>query len=197
MLWMALVAEIAPVVSSPRPLVTSDDYPQSALNRREEGSAAIQVLINPDGRVENCTILISTHHKDLDDASCDLVKRRAQFTPATADGTRVYALSRTVITWSLDTVKSAELGPEAELQINRAPAGVHLPLQFSVSFLRTPDGSIGGCRISDHSASTPQILIDLACANAMQLPHTIIRNQKGERVSAIDQEKVEFLLNGS
>jgi protein TonB len=62
---------------------TTNDYPSRALREEREGTATFRVSIGPDGRVTDCQITGSSGHADLDAATCENVRRRARFTPAT------------------------------------------------------------------------------------------------------------------
>lgn len=62
---------------------TTNDYPARALREEREGTTGFRVTIGPDGRVTDCQITSSSGHSDLDQATCDNVRRRARFAPAT------------------------------------------------------------------------------------------------------------------
>src|ERR1051325_7755637 len=81
------VALLAAAFSAPppqhlRPLISIDDYPSAALQRGEQGAAYFQVVITPEGGVDSCTILLSTGYKDVDDRTCEIITKRARFSPA-------------------------------------------------------------------------------------------------------------------
>ena len=62
---------------------TTNDYPARALREEREGTTGFRVTVGPDGRVADCQITSSSGHSDLDQATCDNVRRRARFNPAT------------------------------------------------------------------------------------------------------------------
>ena len=62
---------------------TTNDYPSRALREEREGTTGFRVSVGPDGRVTDCQVTSSSGHADLDAATCDNVRRRARFTPAT------------------------------------------------------------------------------------------------------------------
>ena len=79
----------APVVSkaagprgNPADWITNDDYPPSALRAEAEGRTSIAWEINAQGRVENCRVTSSSGNRDLDDAACRALSRKARYTPA-------------------------------------------------------------------------------------------------------------------
>jgi protein TonB len=65
-----------------RTLFTGDDYPASAQASGAEGTSQAQLTIGPDGRVTGCNIIRSAGNAALDSATCNILRRRAKFTPA-------------------------------------------------------------------------------------------------------------------
>jgi protein TonB len=63
-------------------LFSTDDYPQSAIRNEEQGTTAVRLSIGPDGRVSGCDITASSGSSALDNATCNILRRRARFTPA-------------------------------------------------------------------------------------------------------------------
>lgn len=68
---------------NPANWATSNDYPSRALREEREGTTGFRVTVGPDGKVVDCAITSSSGSPDLDAATCDNVRRRARFTPAT------------------------------------------------------------------------------------------------------------------
>ena len=62
---------------------TTNDYPSRALREEREGSSGFRVSIGTDGKVTDCQITRPSGSPDLDQATCDNVRRRARFAPAT------------------------------------------------------------------------------------------------------------------
>ncbi|HEY0960272.1 MAG TPA: energy transducer TonB [Novosphingobium sp.] len=67
---------------NPGSWATTNDYPSRALREEREGTSGFRVTVGPDGRVTDCQITSSSGHADLDQATCDNVRRRARFNPA-------------------------------------------------------------------------------------------------------------------
>lgn len=65
-----------------RTLFSNDDYPASAQSSGAEGTAQATLSISPDGRVVGCNLIRSTGNSSLDSATCNILRRRAKFTPA-------------------------------------------------------------------------------------------------------------------
>lgn len=83
-------------------LFSTDDYPQAALRRNEQGVVAFTLSIDRRGRVGQCIIASSSGSATLDQATCDILQRRARFVPARdANGSAVADLTSGRIRWQL------------------------------------------------------------------------------------------------
>jgi TonB family protein len=76
LMFLASTAAVAPPPQHLQGLFASSDYPPGALDRNEQGAVYFQVVVNPEGRVDNCTILLSSGYNDLDYVTCQLVTKR-------------------------------------------------------------------------------------------------------------------------
>jgi len=65
-----------------RTLFSADDYPAAAQSAGAEGTAQAELTVGPDGRVVGCNLTRSTGNSALDSATCNILRRRAKFTPA-------------------------------------------------------------------------------------------------------------------
>ena len=65
-----------------RAVFSNDDYPAAAIAAEAQGTARAQLTIGPDGRVAGCSLVQSTGNGALDSATCNILRRRAKFTPA-------------------------------------------------------------------------------------------------------------------
>jgi protein TonB len=65
-----------------RSLFSADDYPASASAAEASGTAQATLTIGADGRVVACNLIRSTGNGALDSATCNILRRRAKFTPA-------------------------------------------------------------------------------------------------------------------
>lgn len=87
-----------------RTLFSADDYPASAQSSGAEGTAQAQLSIGPDGRVTGCNLIRSTGNTSLDSATCNILRRRAKFTPARDSNGQATSDTITTppITWRLE-----------------------------------------------------------------------------------------------
>lgn len=86
MLWLFLLqAAATPSVPAPpahpKAIFSYDDYPAEAVRNHWEGTVIADLTISPAGTPTACRIVESSGHSILDEKTCDLLIRRARFTP--------------------------------------------------------------------------------------------------------------------
>lgn len=78
------------------------DYPAAAQRNEEQGTTSVSLTIGTDGRVTGCTVTGSSGSATLDAATCNILRRRARFTPATdSTGAPIADTTSTRIRWVL------------------------------------------------------------------------------------------------
>jgi protein TonB len=83
-------------------LVSANDYPIEALRSDHQGTVGFTLTIAKDGRVKKCRVTKSSGFRELDRATCNIMRERARFTPALdADGNPVEDTYSSVLTWAL------------------------------------------------------------------------------------------------
>ncbi|HKP34078.1 MAG TPA: energy transducer TonB [Sphingomicrobium sp.] len=79
-----------------------DDYPSAALAMRAQGAVGIRLTIGANGRVIGCAITRSSGSPVLDSATCNLIRRRARYTPAMdSNGNSIVGTIDQHIEWKL------------------------------------------------------------------------------------------------
>ena len=92
-------------------LISREDYPMSALARREEGRVAFTLDVGENGRVTGCTITRSSGSAALDSSTCRLMRNRARFTPATdSNGMPAAGRVEDELVWKLPETAGPERG---------------------------------------------------------------------------------------
>ncbi|MBO9712762.1 TonB family protein [Sphingomonas sp.] len=87
---------------SPQGWVTNDDYPNAAIRAEQAGTTSFRLDVDATGRVTNCTITGSSGSSLLDSTACNLLKRRARFSPAEdASGNKIPSAWSSRFTWRL------------------------------------------------------------------------------------------------
>ena len=66
--------------------VTFRDYPPESARLHESGEVTVTYVINEMGSVTSCSVVLSSGKGRLDNAACEMVKKRWKFKPATQDG---------------------------------------------------------------------------------------------------------------
>lgn len=61
---------------------SSNDYPMSAVDAREQGTVRFWIEVSAEGRVTECHIVQSSGSAALDAATCRVMRERARYTPA-------------------------------------------------------------------------------------------------------------------
>ncbi|MFL6733952.1 MAG: energy transducer TonB [Sphingomicrobium sp.] len=93
-----------PAKGDMRALFSANDYPAEAQRDGEEGTVRAELTIDQRGRVRRCTIVASSSHSSLDNATCRILARRARFTPArdvNGDAVRDTVLTPPIV-WRLE-----------------------------------------------------------------------------------------------
>jgi TonB family protein len=72
----------APAMGDVREAFTSEDYPDEAMQRNQEGSAQFMLFIDEKGAVAACQILKPSGAPALDGMGCQVIRQRAKFKPA-------------------------------------------------------------------------------------------------------------------
>lgn len=92
----------APAQPNMRTLATSqDDYPGASLRAEEEGVTRVEVIVGTNGRASNCTVVQSSGHSRLDEATCRIAERRWRFKPAEMDGEKVESRYQQNVRWQI------------------------------------------------------------------------------------------------
>jgi protein TonB len=82
--------------------ISAADYPPVALRARQEGAVDVLLTIAPDGRIVGCNVFASSGSGSLDLAACNLLRRRARYTPARdSNGNAVVGTVREEVEWRL------------------------------------------------------------------------------------------------
>ena len=97
---------IEPAVATPRNdpgrWVTDADYRSRWIREERFGTASFRLEITSRGRVSDCMITKSTGHSVLDQATCNLISKRARFNPAQdASGANIGGIYESSIRWVL------------------------------------------------------------------------------------------------
>lgn len=62
--------------------IKASDYPEAARTAGAQGTSSVTIAVTAQGRPSGCRLVHSSHNRDLDAATCDLVMKRFRFRPA-------------------------------------------------------------------------------------------------------------------
>ena len=98
--WIAepvLGSFVAPTAKSPSPPVTVDDYPTASLDKGEQGTVVLRVVVESDGKLSNCSVASSSSYDRLDNAAKLKFCRKLKVKPATLDGAPIASVNFTTV----------------------------------------------------------------------------------------------------
>lgn len=88
--------------------ITANDYPRSVVATGRQGTTAMLFRIAATGRVDQCRAVVTSGSKELDDAACAALTKRARYTPARDAAGQPMAVHRVRrVTWRLPGVWNA------------------------------------------------------------------------------------------
>lgn len=104
--WGMAPETVASIATFPKGRVTAifhfNDYPMSALTKREQGIAGVRFWVTKDGTVRDCRIVESSGSGTLDAKTCEIVTRRGRLDPArTKSGEIIECLSFVRVRWEI------------------------------------------------------------------------------------------------
>ncbi|WP_166430459.1 TonB family protein [Polymorphobacter arshaanensis] len=189
----------AKLVASP---YTAWDYPQLASHNSQMGYTRIRVTVSPQGKPFECLVIASSGTASLDAASCDIMLKRGQFTPARDDkGKSSYALYEQTVPWfiafnakDMQALEASYPKPnDADIEVNvaRLPAGLASPLAVIADVMVSRDGKLLQCA-ADAGGSVPAALAKAACAQVAALVNFKTALVDGRAVPSVQQVKVVF-----
>jgi TonB family protein len=125
--------EVPPIPEgSPGDWVNSDDYPSSALREQREGTVAFRLVVTELGTVSKCEITQSSGNSDLDTTACEVISKRAHFTPAKdKKGHAISSFYSSRVRWQIPNIMPIPVSGQA-----------------TISFIIEKDGSVSNCKVS-------------------------------------------------
>lgn len=83
-------------------LIRDSDYPESAIDREEQGTVAVRLTIGTNGRVTACSVTQSSGSRTLDSTTCRIAQSRGRYTPAMdSNGNPTTGTDSARVTWRL------------------------------------------------------------------------------------------------
>jgi protein TonB len=88
---------VAPQSLSSNPPATPSDYPSQSLDKGEQGTVVVRVVVGADGKIGDCSVASSSGYGRIDNAAKLKLCRKLKVTPATLDGTAVASVNFTQV----------------------------------------------------------------------------------------------------
>jgi TonB family protein len=175
------------------------DYPMKAFEKHWEGVTRFDLLVDPNGRVANCSINQSSGHEDLDKTTCSLASFRARFAPARGpDGEPAYGVYRSQAIWVIPehSLPNTEPGPDLQVSLSKLPQGTIDPPAVQLAYMVDQQGRISECGLLGGSPVQPPALVDVACRElASRLPQMAAKTSDGRSVAAVRTAAVLFTVS--
>ncbi len=196
LLAAAAVAPATPI--EPGEWFTSKEYSKTALKVAERGPIAYMIDVAPDGTAVRC---VTQENSELDHKVCEIVMKRARFTPATDDQGRP--------TWGVHDGLASFLMPGKNgrpdrskfvVTLDRLPDGVTSPAYAKVAFKVDRDGTVSHCASTvgerRRFMQTLEALGPAACANLAKAYRPVIaRNVAGDALASVQTVLVRFEMS--
>jgi TonB family protein len=128
-------------LGNPGQWIRPDDYPSTAVLDQSEGAVSFELKVDPQGRVSQCVVTISSGVATLDDTACNLITQRAVFDPARdKKGKAVWGTYSSRVVWKMND-----------------PTPPPQPMQTMSSFIVETDGSVTDCVMTATGISPEQV----------------------------------------
>lgn len=188
-----ILAQIGPPAPGAQ-AVTLDDYPELAMRLHHQGAVTVELTVDTAGELAKCRTAISSGYPELDQASCDLIRKRAHWKPATDDaGQPIAFVYRFRSRWMLSGGQPQSLpDTERDVPVAAFPKDMIRPTA-SLAFIVAPDGKVESCRVADGQGTGSAALDQAACASLSKsetFPPVLDRD--GKPVRFIRVQKVGF-----
>jgi protein TonB len=172
-------AQPARPANDPGEWVTREDYPTSALRDEAAGLVGFRLTIDAAGKPTACLVTVSSGTNALDQATCDLVLVRAQFTPATDfSGRAAQGSYSSRVRWVI---------PEPE------PEPPMRPMAMQLTWIAEPDGKVTDCRVIQNKG-LPAYFDDLGeLCKGSHRPRASIADESGQAYKT--RKRVTTTLN--
>jgi len=168
------------------------DYPMKAFEKSAEGVTRFELLISPEGKIVDCKILSSSGNAELDETTCYLTRKRAQFRPARGEnGAPAWGVYRSQALWALpDHRLIAPPAPDLEVSVNKLPDGAKQPPAVKLAYAVDPQGNTSSCTMMPSSLQQPKVMIDVGCRE-------LLGSEKGKPVVGPSGQPVSAIKSGA
>ena len=176
---------------------TSKDNPKTAMQVAERGHIDYRIDVAPDGTALRCT---TPGESELEHKVCDLILKKARFTPATdADGRAAFGVHDGVSSFLMPGGPRRPDRARLAVTVERLPEGAASPAYASIAFLVDGSGAISQCAAvasgggGRRFAQNIPALVPQACEAAAKDHRALpARNAAGQAVASVQSLTVRF-----
>lgn len=209
MFWIAFAAQLSlpvPVgvrIPDVRAVFSPDDMPDYVQIAGINRIIATRTTIRPDGAPQDCTQDRASGDRKLDAYTCAIILKRAKFEPARwIDGSQVYAVLRTPVTWAIGGPASKSefeeaYPPDMDILVSRLPPGAGSRASLKLVIAVNENGRVVSCEVApqvkwDHAKVFPE-LVPIACQQLIN-QFTVIpaKDGAGKPVRSVQTASVAF-----
>ncbi|MFN3619596.1 energy transducer TonB [Sphingorhabdus sp.] len=128
--------------------VIAADFPQIALAEKRQGKVKIELAVSPAGAIENCKVLESSTHADLDAETCKIAVTKAQFSPALdINGQPTVGRVQTEVNWRIPGAGGASPRALTDAPLRLPKELLPIAAQVTLSYNIAVDGSLTDCSV--------------------------------------------------
>lgn len=177
---------------------TSKEHPRTALMVAGRGHLPYRIVVAPDGTAIRCETPGTT---ELERKVCEIVMKRARFTPARdVQGRPVFGVHDAVASFLMPGRNTRPDRAALAVTVDGLPGGAASPAYASVAFLVDGAGTVGACgpvaggerrRFQQNVAALAPAACEKVMADHRPLP---ARDAEGEAVPSVQTVTVRFEL---
>lgn len=166
MIWLIVAVQL----TAPHPArhwVSPEDVPIGLLGENTLETVGYRITVEPDGRVRDCAIEVTSGIGKLDAYTCKLATRRTKLRPGRLrDGSIVHGVYRSAMTWWVgdDYPPQTPTLADVYLTVSKLPPNVKSPILVRLMSAVDEQGRVYDCVAEEEK--DPAELVEVACEQA-------------------------------
>jgi TonB family protein len=197
MIWLLVAAELSAPEPSNRAYLRDSDTPVGIMREGVLQSVRVGLTITPEGKVQACSVEVSSGNPRLDVHTCKVVRRRAKFRPATdGSGQPAYGVYRTSLHWWVGDGHPPLRGeiPDMVSVVPKLPTKVTSTATVHLRFSVDEVGRGSACAAESKTAEP--ILVQLGCEQLLKSrKFQAAKTAEGRPVPSIQTGTVQLRTN--
>lgn len=173
-----------------------DDYPSWALQKEASAASVMRVVVEPNGKVSECTTLHEFGNSRLAKEICGILKRKRLKPARLRDGQQVHAVLETFISLYMpDTdgardIMNLQMAPDAELTVAGLPNASAQEVRIVLAY--DTDGKITDCAPSKAEKNIQ--LADVACRQRSLFDNAVQKAPSGRPITYVTTKRIKFTV---